>query len=349
MKLRLLIFTLLCSVVSWGQTNPVAQVLPYSQNFASFTGATTAYPSGWQGWTIAGSLAATYPTTAPNGNQALAGTTNTSTTAHVGDFNGKLGIMSTGSAMKTICLSINTTSNTNIQVSFLAATQRTENTRQNELGLQYRIGNTGTFTDVAASGYLNQMTPTNTTGTTSVNPLTINLTLPIACENQAEVQLRWLIRDVSGSGNRPGFSIDNVSVTGTTSSNTITTSSITGSPFCVTTNGGTAVSVPFTSTGTFTGNTYTAQLSNAAGSFASPTNIGTLVSNANSGTISAGIPANTPTGTGYRIRVISNGPAVTGGNNGSDLTINLGSVTIAPTTTQTIPVATNGTLLTATE
>ena len=151
MKLKLLIVALFCSVLGWGQTNPMAQVLPYSQDFISLTGSTTTYPAGWQGWTITGSLAATYPTTAPNGNQALAGTTNTSTAGHVGDFNGKMGIMSTGSAMKSICLSINTTLNTNIQVSFKAATQRTENTRQNELGLQYRIGNTGTFTNVSGS------------------------------------------------------------------------------------------------------------------------------------------------------------------------------------------------------
>jgi hypothetical protein len=53
---------------------------------------------------------------------------------------------------------------------------------------------------------------------------------------------------------------------------TITTGAIAGSPFCVTASAGAAVSVPFTSTGTFTGNTYTAQLSNTVGSFASPTN-----------------------------------------------------------------------------
>ena len=59
----------------------------------------------------------------------------------------------------------------------------------------------------------------------------------------------------------------------------ILTSSISGSPFCA----GSNVSVSFTSTGTFSGNTYTAQLSNSSGFFTSPVSIGTLVSNANSG------------------------------------------------------------------
>ncbi len=98
---------------------------------------------------------------------------------------------------------------------------------------------------------------------------------------------------------------------------TIQTGAISGGPFCA----GTTISVPFTSFGTFTGNTYTVQLSDAAGSFASPVSIGTLGSNANSGTISATLPTGTAAGSGYRIRVISNGPVVTGTDNGSNLSI----------------------------
>ena len=77
---------------------------------------------------------------------------------------------------------------------------------------------------------------------------------------------------------------------------TITTGTISGSPFCA----GSAVSVPFTITGNFVaGNVFTAQLSNAVGSFASPTTIGTLTSQ-NSGTISATIPVGQATGSAYR-------------------------------------------------
>ena len=60
--------------------------------------------------------------------------------------------------------------------------------------------------------------------------------------------------------------------------------------------------------------------SDATGSFASPTNIGTLTSTT-SGTINATIPA-VPTGTAYRIRVISSTPAIIGTDNGTDLNIN---------------------------
>lgn len=101
--------------------------------------------------------------------------------------------------------------------------------------------------------------------------------------------------------------------------NTISTSALTGSPFCV----GATVNVPFTATGTFTsGNIFTAQLSDATGSFASGTsNIGTISSTATSGTIAATIPNNAAAGTAYRIRVISSNPVINGTDNGTNLII----------------------------
>ena len=85
---------------------------------------------------------------------------------------------------------------------------------------------------------------------------------------------------------------------------------------------GSTVSVNYTVLDTYnSGNTFTAQLSDANGSFASAVNIGTVAS-ATSGNISAVIPANTPAGNDYRIRVVSSSPVVTGGDNGTNITIN---------------------------
>lgn len=82
------------------------------------------------------------------------------------------------------------------------------------------------------------------------------------------------------------------------------------------------VSISFTATGTFNaGNIFTAQLSNASGSFVAPVAIGTLASSI-SGTINAIIPLITPAGTGYRIRVVSSDPVVTGSDNGQNISIN---------------------------
>ncbi|MFA6127960.1 MAG: choice-of-anchor L domain-containing protein [Bacteroidales bacterium] len=127
-------------------------------------------------------------------------------------------------------------------------------------------------------------------------------------------------------GTVSGSSINNSNATSgsgffviATKKQTITTgNSITGSPFCA----GAAVSVPFTKTGTFTpGNVFTAQLSDASGGFGSPVDIGTLTQTG-AGTISATIPANTASGTGYRIRVVSNTPVIIGTDNGTGLTVN---------------------------
>jgi len=114
----------------------------------------------------------------------------------------------------------------------------------------------------------------------------------------------------------------------------ITTGTITPTTYC----SGASVNVPYTITGTYTsGNVFTAQLSNASGSFAVPVSIGTLTSTT-AGTISAIIPLATATGSAYRIRVVSSNPVVTGTNNGSNITINA-----LPTITGTTPASRCGT------
>ncbi|MCE1201421.1 MAG: DUF6273 domain-containing protein, partial [Bacteroidia bacterium] len=86
---------------------------------------------------------------------------------------------------------------------------------------------------------------------------------------------------------------------------------------------GASINVPFTvSYPLNSGNVFSAQLSNASGSFAAPINIGSLAATG-SGSISATIPEATVAGTGYRIRVVSSSPAVTGTDNGADISIQL--------------------------
>lgn len=152
-----------------------------------------------------------------------------------------------------------------------------------------------------------------------------SVSLP-AWDNTTALTFRYRWQNTSsGSGTDPSFSIDDVLVEGTTGgggTNSITTgTSVTPSSWCE--GNTTTLQVDFTSTGTFNvGNTYSAQLSDAAGSFAAPTVIGTLVSTANSGAIVAVVPGSTPAGNGYRVRVVSDNPVVTGSDNGSDLSIN---------------------------
>ena len=92
--------------------------------------------------------------------------------------------------------------------------------------------------------------------------------------------------------------------------------------------------IDYTAVGTFNaGNIFTAQLSDAGGSFATPVSIGTNAS-VTSGTISATIPGGTAAGSGYRTRVVSSDVTSTGSDNGIDFMI-------APLPTVTITQAGN--------
>lgn len=112
------------------------------------------------------------------------------------------------------------------------------------------------------------------------------------------------------------------------------------SPTVVTTyTAGTTVNLTYSlSPATFTaGNVFTPQLSDASGSFTSPVNLATrTASTGATGTQhQIVIPFNTPTGSGYRIRVLSSNPAITHANNGANLTITALAINSPSTTGST--------------
>lgn len=129
--------------------------------------------------------------------------------------------------------------------------------------------------------------------------------------------LRWTGNDVTGSGSRDEFGLDDINVTATFAlPNTITTGTVSSPPFVLANCAANATgTVDFTSTDVYNvGNVFTAQLSDDIGSFTSPVNIGSisLSGTAPSGTINITIPPGTAGGTGYKIRVVSDNPTVTG-------------------------------------
>lgn len=99
---------------------------------------------------------------------------------------------------------------------------------------------------------------------------------------------------------------------------------------------GNTLRIPFTANATLdSNNVFIAELSNQAGSFSSPINIGTLRSN-HSDTINATIPINAVGGTGHRVRVKASSPLIISSDNGSNITINpvvVPVVTISPADT----------------
>lgn len=108
------------------------------------------------------------------------------------------------------------------------------------------------------------------------------------------------------------------------SNNSISTTAFSKNTFCK----GAVENVAFQVTGSINSNNiYTAELSDANGSFNSPIIIGTLTSSNLSDIITTTIPMNISSGTGYRIRVTANNPQVIGSDNGSNINItNLPSV-----------------------
>jgi len=104
-------------------------------------------------------------------------------------------------------LGINTSGRKLIQVTWIGGTiVVSDDNRNMTLRLQYRIGNSGDYSDVPG--------PIEYTSSTVGDFSTIGpVTLPTACQNQSEVYLRWIFYESSGTGgSRPELRLDNITV-----------------------------------------------------------------------------------------------------------------------------------------
>ncbi|MDD2331188.1 MAG: hypothetical protein PHI68_00905, partial [Candidatus Cloacimonetes bacterium] len=216
-KCFLLFAAILMATILMGQTNPSPQTVPYSQNFSDLAHNSTAYPNGWQGWSVPGSPGSDFKTTAPGGDRTLTASSSASTTSgNVHNYDGKIGTLNNSSTDLTLALALNTTGTQNVTVVYDVMTIRNpydggSNTRINEITLQYRVGTTGTFNTLTGIEYQNN-TVTQTTGTTPQNLQNMVISLPPDCDNQEVVQIRWITRQASGGGSRPSFAIDNIDI-----------------------------------------------------------------------------------------------------------------------------------------
>ncbi len=204
-----------------------------------------------------------------------------------------------------VVLNLNSTGRENIQVAWTGRTKEVNN-RIYRLQLQYRIGETLDWVDIAGQMYER--------GNTAGHSENFNATLPSVCDDKELIQLRWVYYYVSGSNTRAQLTLDDITVSSSpVSSATITTGTVSGTPFSLANCASTASStVNYTITGTFnSGNVFTAELSGANGNFTQPLAIGSVTSTTG-GTINITIPENLLTGTGYRIRVVGSDPATVG-------------------------------------
>jgi hypothetical protein len=211
---------LLVTLFTNAQTNPVAQAMPYTQDFAGLAATASTYPAGWQGWTISTIPASTFNTATATADRALiASVTAAVNSGNVNNYDGKIGFLNTGSLDLSLVLAVVTTGQSNIPVGYDVMTIRNPydggaNTRVNELTLQYRVGTVGNFTNITGIEYQNNTVTQITAVTTPQNLLNKTLVLPAACDNQPIVQLRWATRQVTGGGARPSFAVDNITIGG---------------------------------------------------------------------------------------------------------------------------------------
>ncbi|MBI5964088.1 MAG: ExeM/NucH family extracellular endonuclease [Chloroflexi bacterium] len=206
----------------------VAQTLPFTQNWSN-TGLITVNDD-WSGVSgITGYLGQNITTATGVDPQtlltesALAGdltvlanqATVTSTAGDVGEFeitDSVIALQGSGTAdAPYILIATNTTGKTNINVAYnLRDIDGAADNAIQPVALQYRVGSSGDFTNVAA-GFVADAT-SGPSLATLVTP--VSATLPAAVDNQALVQIRIITANAVGSDEWVG--IDDISITGGT-------------------------------------------------------------------------------------------------------------------------------------
>lgn len=220
--------------MAYAQTSPAAQSLPYIQTFSSTAHTGTAYPAGWQGWTLSAPPGASFNTDTPAADRSLIASSSASTNSgNIHNYNGKIGFLNNGSLDLSLVLAINTSGRKNIKVDYDVMTIRnpydsTSNTRINEVTLQYRIGTTGSFTSLTGIEYQNNtLRQTGSGVTTPQKNERKYIRLPADCDSEAVVQLRWVSRQLSGGGARPSFAIDSIHIDTATAGEEISIAALT--------------------------------------------------------------------------------------------------------------------------
>jgi len=333
-------FYLVCGLVIIVQ-NSIAQFslvsTPYVQNFDNLglTGGTAAggdlnlISSGLNGWY--------FLETGTNANTTFSAGTGTSTTGDTYNFglggnnNRTLGGLQSGALIPSYGFWF--TNNTGSPIVSLMITYTGETwrvgavNRPDTLNFQYSTDASslfsGTWTDFNLLDYGNPGQGTGSGGIQHTSTISNTIT-GLNILNGTNFFIRW--QDYNASGADDGMGINDFSLVATLSSNSITTGTVSAPPFILIHCGDIETgTVDFSSSGTFNaGNIYSAQLSNDIGSFASPTVIGTLSSTLNAGTINITIPAGTPSGAGYKIRVVSSAPSIIGSESTTIQIIQLG-------------------------
>lgn len=162
-----------------------------------------------------------------NDLSVLANQANTSSTSgDVGEFDGlanpTIGLQGSGTAdAPYIVIYLNTTGQQNINVAYnLRDIDGSADNAIQPVALQYRVGNTGDFTNVPAGFVADATEGPSLSGLVTA----VSAVLPAACNNAAEVQVRVITANAAGSDEWVG--IDDINITGSPLSGNSTSSDI---------------------------------------------------------------------------------------------------------------------------
>jgi hypothetical protein len=165
----------------------------------------------------------------------------------------------------------------------------------------YTVGNV--FTAQLSDGTGSFTSPITIGTLSSLTAGTINATLPASVANGSAYRIRVIASAPATTGADNGVNLSIAAPTMTISNIAATTVISPGKQIMVTTN----------TEGTFAScNSFTLQLSNAAGEFTSPVSLGTVNGTTLNNSQQASLPNNATPGTGYRVRWVSSCPVVTG-------------------------------------
>ncbi|WP_051663941.1 ExeM/NucH family extracellular endonuclease [Dyadobacter crusticola] len=205
---------------AFAQTSPPAQSLPFS--YTEIAGGTL--PAGVAVHRFGTTSAAipTSRTTSPASGDLPYLTNSTSGGWLNAGTNGENGIamLASGSnAAGAVVISINTIGKTNILVEWTARTIQQQASRDNSLALQYRIGDSGDFSDLGTAAEVY-----SSAGNVAGHAASFSIMLPAALENQNLVQLRWIYWEssVGLTGSRDRIALDDVSIDETVSGPDVT-------------------------------------------------------------------------------------------------------------------------------
>lgn len=201
-------FAFLLSVsISFSQTNPAAQILPFNLNSQP----SSTLPAGVAVHRF-GTTSGAVPTTRTliPGNADLPYTPTANSGGWKDENNNGLSILASGSqSAGALIVAINTTGQINISVQWNAILILQQASWDNNIALQYRIGTTGNFTDIGTASTF------STTGQIVGYTQAYSETLPVAAENQSIVQVRWIYwATAGGSGSRDRVALDEISIGG---------------------------------------------------------------------------------------------------------------------------------------